>query len=132
VATMRVQVVTPEREVEVCDDATFVLAHGTEGDLGILAGLAPTLIALGLGPLEIEHEGGARDKMLVDGGFLQVKDNNVIVLAEYAVLPSEMDSANVSAEVEELRRRLQAESENESVRKELLRAEAKRKMMQVG
>ena len=129
---LRVQVVTPEREVQVCDDATFVLAHGIEGDLGILPGLAPTLIALGLGPLEIEHEGGARDAMLVDGGFLQVKDNNVIVLAEYAVLPSELSAAEVSAEVEDLRRRLQSEADNEAVRKELLRAEAKHKMIRVG
>lgn len=131
-ATMRIQVVTPEREVEVSDDATFVLAHGIEGDLGIMPGLAPTLIALGLGPLEIEHEGGRRDKMLVDGGFLQVKDNNVIVLAEYAVLPQEMNSASVSAEVEELKRRLQAEAEDESLRKQLARAEAMYKMTQVG
>jgi F-type H+-transporting ATPase subunit epsilon len=131
-ATMRVQVVTPEREVEVSDDATFVLAHGIEGDLGILPGLAPTLIALGVGPLEIEHEGGGRDMMLVDGGFLQVKDNNVIVLAEYAVLPSELNAAEVSAEIDELKRRLQTQAEDESARKELLRAEAKQKMMQVG
>lgn len=129
---LKVQVVTPEREVEVCDDATFVLAHGIEGDLGILPGLAPTLIALGLGPLEIEHDGGTRDSMLVDGGFLQVKDNSVIVLAEYAVLPAEMNAAEVSAEVEELKRRLQSATEDEAARKELLRAQAKQKMIQVG
>jgi F-type H+-transporting ATPase subunit epsilon len=129
---LRVQVVTPEREVEVSDDATFVLAHGIEGDLGVLPGLAPTLIALGVGPLTIEYEGGRRETMLVDGGFLQVKDNNVIVLAEYAVLPAELNATEVSAEVEDLRRRLQSASEDERLRKELMRAEAKQKMIQVG
>lgn len=126
-----VQVVTPEREVEVCDDATFVLAHGIEGDVGILPGHAPLLIALGVGPLSIDRE-GRRDTMLVDGGFLQVKDNTVIVLAEYAVLPSEADGNAVSAEVEDLRRRLQTESENEALRKQLARAEALHKLLQIG
>src|ERR671927_173359 len=98
---LAVQVVTPEREVRVADDATFVLAHGTEGDVGILSGHAPLLIQLGVGPLEIERGEGNRERMLVDGGFLQVKDDNVIVLAEYAVLPDEVDASEVSAEIEQ-------------------------------
>jgi F-type H+-transporting ATPase subunit epsilon len=125
---LSIQVVTPEREVQVCDDATFVLAHGTEGDEGILPGHAPLLIALGIGPLEIERGDNHREKMLVDGGFLQVKNDRVIVLAEYAVLPSEVDAANVSAEIEELRRRLQTETENEHVKRELQRREAMQKL----
>jgi F-type H+-transporting ATPase subunit epsilon len=130
-AQMSVQVVTPEREVEVCDDATFLLAHGIEGDVGILPGHAPLLIALGIGEMRIDR-GDAQNRMLVDGGFLQVKDNKVIVLAEYAVLPDELRSEHVSAEIEELKRRIQAEAENEAVRKALARAEAKWKLLQVG
>ena len=129
---LSVQVVTPEREVEGCDDATFVLAHGIEGDMGILPGIAPILIALGVGELKIER-GERTDRMLIDGGFLQVKNDKVIVLAEYAILSSEIDGPAVSAEVEELRRRLQAEAENEALRRELARAEAKQRfMLQVG
>lgn len=128
---LTIQVVTPEREVTVAEDATFVLAHGVEGDIGILPGHAPLLIALGIGALKIER-GERSERMLVDGGFLQVKDNSVIVLAEYAVLPSEVDASNVSVEIEELRRRLQAEAENEAIRKQLARAEAVQKLIQVG
>jgi F-type H+-transporting ATPase subunit epsilon len=127
---LTVQVVTPEREVTVCDDATFVLAHGTEGDIGVLPGLAPTLIALGVGPLKIE-EGERESFILVDGGFLQVKDDRVIVLAEYAVLPEEASAEEVSARVDELRRRIQAEQENEELRKELARQEALHKMLRM-
>lgn len=128
---LRVQVVTPEREVAVADDVTFVLAHGIEGDVGILPGHAPLLIALGLGPIKIER-GERSELMLVDGGFLQVKDDSVIVLAEYAVLPEDVDATALRAEVEELRRRLQAEAENEAARKQLLRYEAMQKLIQVG
>jgi len=128
---LSIQVVTPEREVVVADDATFVLAHGIEGDVGILPGHAPLLIALGLGPIKIER-GEQTDRMLVDGGFMQVKDDKVIVLAEYAVLPSEVDASVLPAEIEELRRRLQAETENQSIKKELARREALHNLIQVG
>lgn len=128
---LTVQVVTPEREVTVADDSTFVLAHGIEGDVGILSGHAPLLIALGVGPLKIER-GEDAEYMLVDGGFLQVKDDKVIVLAEYAVLPAEVDATGLPAEIAELRRRLQSEAESEALRKQLARAEGLQKMLQVG
>lgn len=128
---LSIQVVTPEREVVVADDATFVLAHGIEGDVGILPGRAPLLITLGLGTIKIER-GERTERMLVDGGFLQVKDNKVIVLAEYAVLPTEIDVTALPQEIDDLRRRLQSEAENESLRKELARREAMQNMINVG
>lgn len=129
---LTVQVVTPEREVQVCDDATFVLAHGIEGDMGILPGIAPVLIALGVGELKIER-GERTDRMLIDGGFLQVKSDKVIVLAEYALLSGEIDPTALPGQIDELRRRLEAEVENEALRRELARAEAKQRfMLQVG
>jgi F-type H+-transporting ATPase subunit epsilon len=127
---LTIEVVTPEREVTVADDATFVLAHGIEGDIGVLPSMAPMLIALGVGPLKIE-QGDTESFILVDGGFLQVKDDRVIVLAEYAVLPSEVNAGEVSARVEELRRRLTAEAEDEEAKRELARQEALSKMLRM-
>jgi len=129
--SLTIQVVTPEREVIVAEDATFVLAHGIEGDVGILPGRAPLLIALGVGALKIQR-GDRTERMLVDGGFLQVKDDKVIVLAEYAILPSQADSAAVSAEIEELRRRLTSEAESAAVKRQLARAEALQQIIGVG
>jgi F-type H+-transporting ATPase subunit epsilon len=127
---LTVEVVTPEREVTVCDDATFVLAHGTEGDVGILPGIAPMLIALGVGPMKIEQ--GERDsQILVDGGFLQVKDDRVIVLAEYAILPEEVTSQGVSDRIDELKRKILADAENEQAKRELARQEALHKMLRI-
>ena len=127
---LTVEVVTPEREVTVADDATFVLAHGTEGDVGILPGIAPMLIALGVGPMKIER--GEQDQsILVDGGFLQVKDDRVIVLAEYAVLPEEANAQAVSERIEELKRKLQADMENEQAKRELARQEALHRMLRI-
>jgi F-type H+-transporting ATPase subunit epsilon len=127
---LTVQVVTPEREVTVCEDATFVLAHGVDGDVGILSGHAPLLIALGVGQLKIER-GESTELMLVDGGFLQVKDDKVIVLAEYAILPREAEIGEVAERVEELRRKIEADMTDEEAKKQLARQEALHKMLRI-
>ena len=127
---LTVEVVTPEREVTVCDDATFVLAHGTEGDVGILPSIAPMLIALGVGPMKIE-QGERESHILVDGGFLQVKDDKVIVLAEYAVLPEEVTAQSVSDRIDELKRKILADAEDEQAKRELARQEALHRMLRI-
>jgi F-type H+-transporting ATPase subunit epsilon len=127
---LKVEVVTPEREVVVAEDATFVLAHGIEGDIGILPSMAPTLIALGVGPMKIEREGGD-EQILLDGGFLQVKDDRVIVLAEYAIVPEDANSQQVSERIEELKRKIQADMDNEHAKRELARQEALHRMLRM-
>jgi F-type H+-transporting ATPase subunit epsilon len=121
---LTVQVVTPEREVVVADDARLVIAKGVEGDVGIMPGHAPLLIALSVGALTLVHEDDRRDVMAVDGGFLQVSRDQVIVLAEYAVLPSEVDIGANEAEINDLRARIAAEAEAEDLKRQLARAEA--------
>jgi F-type H+-transporting ATPase subunit epsilon len=120
---LTVQVVTPEREVEVSDDAEMVVARGVEGEVGIMPGHAPLLIALGVGPLAIVHQGGRREVLAVDGGFLQVSRDQVIVLAEFAVRPAEIDVAATEARIEDLKRRILAEAEAEDLKRQLARAE---------
>ena len=68
---LEVHVVTPEREVW-SGQATEVIAHGVDGDVGILAGHAPLLVHLAIGPLQIQEEDGTWLKAVVDGGFLHV------------------------------------------------------------
>jgi F-type H+-transporting ATPase subunit epsilon len=120
---LTVQIVTPEREVVVCDDATLVIAKGIEGDVGIMTGHAPLLIALGVGPLTLVREGNRREIIAIDGGFLQVSRDQVIVLAEYAILPEEIDVGQTEAEIAELRQRISDHAEEEEAKRRLARAE---------
>ena len=120
---LTIQVVTPEREVEVANDVELVIAKGVEGDVGIMPGHTPLLIALGLGPLTIVRAGGVREVMAVDGGFLQVSRDQVIVLAEYAVMPNEVVTADIDREIEELRREVGDQAGDEGARRRLARAE---------
>jgi len=128
---LKVQIVTPEREVLVEDQASFVLVRTLNGEMGLLPGIAPQLAALGTGPVKIESPSGVR-RMLVDGGFLIVKEDRCTILAEYAVLPDEVDAETVSREIEELRRRIETEVEVEALRKQLARREALHAIIQIG
>ena len=120
---LTVQVVTPEREVVVADDAELVIARGVEGEVGLMTGHTPMLIALSVGPLTLVRTGGQRDVIAIDGGFLQISRDQVIVLAEYAILPSEVDVGATQAEIDDLRRRLASEAESFDLKRRLARAE---------
>ena len=90
-ARLEVFLVTPEREVW-SGEATMVIARGTEGEVGILAGHAPMLIHLAEGPVRIQH-GGGEEQANVPGGFLHVSTDEdvtrVDVLAESVELGSQ-------------------------------------------
>ena len=54
---LEVHIVTPEREVWT-GPAEMLVARGVEGEVGILAGHAPMLVQLAIGPLRIHQEAG--------------------------------------------------------------------------
>lgn len=79
---MRVTVLSPERTV-FDGDAEAVVAPAFDGEVGILPRHAPFLTLLGEGRLVVRAAGGART-VRVRGGFLQVLDDVVRVIAERA------------------------------------------------
>ena len=99
--TLHVEVVTAEREL-YNGEANLVSAPGSEGRLGILPRHAALLTTLAPGDLRIELN-GAEEPLFVSGGFLEVSDNNVTVLADTAEHVEEIDQARA----EEARRRAQ-------------------------
>ena len=99
--TLHVEVVTAEREL-YNGEANLVSAPGSEGRLGILPRHAALLTTLAPGDLRIELN-GAEEPLFVSGGFLEVSDDNVTVLADTAEHAEEIDHARA----EEARRRAQ-------------------------
>src|SRR3954465_14407411 len=63
---------------------------GSEGELGVLPHRAPLVSMLGVGELRI-RKGGAEESFAIVGGFLQVRPDRVVVMAETADLASEID-----------------------------------------
>jgi F-type H+-transporting ATPase subunit epsilon len=123
-APFEVFLVTPEREVW-SGQATMVVARGSEGEVGILAGHAPMLIQLAIGPLFIDPVEGERVAAAIDGGFLHVVtyegETRVDVLAEYADLKDEIDVDRARRQKEEAERRIQ-DPEDAEAATELARA----------
>ena len=99
-AKLTVEIVTAERQVYNETDVDMVVAPGSEGVLGILPRHAPLLTMLRPGALRVK-KGGAEQEMAVTGGFLQVNDDRVLILADYAERADEIDAAVA----EEARRR---------------------------
>ncbi len=124
---LEVHVVTPEREVWA-GTANEVVAHGVDGDVGILTGHAPLLIQLAIGPLQVQLEDGTWLKAVVDGGFMHVSSEEgatrVDVLATNAQLAEEIDVEAVRLRLEELRS-AGVVDEDEQAKSEIAKAEAR-------
>lgn len=79
---LNVSVISPESTL-FTGDAESVVAPAFDGQVGILTGHAPMITALGRGTLRVENAGDVR-QFDVEGGFLQVVDNQVRVVTEHA------------------------------------------------
>ena len=88
-ATIKLDVVTAERSV-FSDDVDEVIAPGVEGQLGILPHHAPLMTTLQPGELTVK-KGGEEFCIAVTGGFLEVRPDRVIVLADAAERDDEID-----------------------------------------
>ena len=88
-ATMRLEVVSPERVV-YSEDVDMIVAPGMDGELGILPRHAPLLTAIKPGEILV-RQGGQDSYMAVSSGFLEVIGNKVTVLADTAEREDEID-----------------------------------------
>src|SRR5687767_13532802 len=88
---LEVSIVTPEREVW-SGEASFVVARAAGGEIGVLPGHAPFLGSLTHARLKIEHEGGPTF-FAVHGGFIEVFEDRVTVLAPVSEEASEIDTS---------------------------------------
>ena len=119
-------IVTPEKQL-VSDEVDQVNAPGTEGDLGILYDHAPLLTNLRSGQLSYEKD-GENVALVVSGGYLEVTDNRVTVLAETGEFLHEIDrerAERAHADAEKLLLTDLSEEEFIETQKKLFRAVAR-------
>ena len=88
--TLHLSVVTPSAMI-VDQDVTYVGAQGLEGDFGVLPGHAALLAALRVGHIFYKTGDDTR-YVFVSGGFAEVSNNKVIVLAETATRAEDIDT----------------------------------------
>jgi F-type H+-transporting ATPase subunit epsilon len=87
-ADLHFELVTPERLVR-SEDVYMVVVPGTEGEFGVLAGHAPYMSTVRDGDLAIYRiEGAQPERIAVRGGFAEVNERGLTVLAESAEEPA--------------------------------------------
>ena len=103
---LHLEIVTPER-LAYEDDVDMVLVPGIDGELGILPHHTPLVSLLGVGELKI-RKGGSEESFAIAGGFLQVRPDKVVVMAETADLASDIDLEKAQQARAEAERALEA------------------------
>lgn len=124
---MQLEIITAQRVV-LTDEVDQVNAPTLSGRVGILPHHAPLLTVLDYGQLDI-YKNGEVTNFALTGGFMEVLDNRVTILADTAERSDEIDLARA----EEARRRAEAQLQAAESQRDLIRAEAelRRAMIQM-
>jgi F-type H+-transporting ATPase subunit epsilon len=116
---LTLEIVTAERLVFSDDNVDMVVAPSVEGEVGILPHHAPLLTLLQIGELRVK-KGADEQSIVIAGGFLEVLNNRVTILADVAERAEEIDAAAA----EDARRRAQDALANRGATADLANAEA--------
>jgi F-type H+-transporting ATPase subunit epsilon len=103
-ATLKLEVITAERQV-LSDDVNTVVAPGVDGELGILPHHAPLITMLKPGELLIRKD-GQETYLFVSGGFLEVRPDKIIILADACERCEEIDIERAEAAKQRAEERL--------------------------
>lgn len=98
------EIVTPERKV-YADHANMIIVKGVAGELGILPNHIPLVTPLKVAPITIKKD-GKNELIAVNGGFMEVRKDKVVILAESAELPGDIDVERAKAAKERAEKRL--------------------------
>jgi len=108
---LTLEVATPTRLV-VAETADEIVVPGSQGYFGVLPGHAAFLTTLGVGEL-MYRVGRDEHYLAVAGGFAEVRNDKVIVLADSAERPEEIDRARAEGARDRAERRLAGRSESD-------------------
>jgi F-type H+-transporting ATPase subunit epsilon len=128
-STFELEIVTPERKFFSGQIETIVLKT-PDGEMGILAGHTPMVVAVSIGPIRIKQNGEWLDAVLNEG-FMEIKQDKTVILTDSAEWPDEIDVNRAKAAQERAQERLQRQlSQAEYIRSQaaLTRALARLKV----
>ncbi|MEL3891895.1 F0F1 ATP synthase subunit epsilon [Ferrovibrio sp. MS7] len=100
--TFGFELVSPEKLL-LSIEAEMVTVPGEEGDMGILPGHSPVISSLRLGVIDVTKAGGGEERIFVAGGFAEMSNNKLTVLAEEAVPVAELKRDKIEAKLKDAR-----------------------------
>jgi F-type H+-transporting ATPase subunit epsilon len=90
------ELVSPERLV-LSEDVVEVVIPASDGQMTVMKDHAPTMTTVKPGLVVVKRADGGEETIFVDGGFADINDNGLSLLAEVAMLTSELDSETLAA-----------------------------------
>ena len=106
--------VSPEASI-VSSEVEMVLIPGIDGDAGILPNHSPFMTTLRQGIVEVTFEEGNVKKYLVEGGFADIIQDKMTILAENSLNLSDSDSNTLKNEIEIINEKLVSALDNEKI-----------------
>ena len=116
---MRLRIVTPVRPV-VDAEVSELIAPGSEGEFGVLPMHVTFLGALKPGIVSYT-EGGTRKRVVISGGYAEVLQDVVTILADDAEMPEEVNGAQAAADMATIQEELTRGTESAELTEKLLR-----------
>lgn len=126
------EIVTPKK-VTYRGAVTSFTAPGVIGGFQVLRSHAPLLSSLAVGEVKIVDAGGLESRYATSGGFVEVRDNKVVMLAETAEKAEEIDVKRAEAARDRAQKRLEEkkiETDTERAKVSLYRAMNRLKVAQ--
>ncbi len=111
---LQLEIVTPEKMV-LSKEVDTVNAPGLQGAFGVLPGHIPFFTALKVGSLHYEAE-GKTEYVFVSGGFAEVSDNKVSILAEVAEKSADIDRERAKKSLERAKERMENQEKYDTAR----------------
>ena len=122
-STFFLEVLTPERKF-FSGEAEGVVFKSVDGEMGVLAEHAPTVVAVDVGPLKINAQGEWKEALVTEG-FAKIMPDKVVILTDTAEYPEEIDINRAKAAKDRAQERLQKQlSQIEYVRSKAALARA--------
>lgn len=103
--SFKLEIVTPKKVVFSSDVQSFT-APGTNGSFQVLVNHAPFLSSIAIGEVKLTDASGVTWRYATAGGFVEVKNNHVVMLAESAERSDEIDVARAEKAKERAQQRL--------------------------
>jgi F-type H+-transporting ATPase subunit epsilon len=109
--TVKVNIVTPDGPVYDLEVA-MVIAKTVSGEIGILPGHIPTVAPLAISAVTLKKEDGSKEFVAVSGGFIEVRPDQISILAPSAEVASSIDLARAKEAMARAEQRLQKKQDD--------------------
>ncbi len=99
-ATFDLELVSPEKLL-LSRPVEMAIIPAAEGEMGVLPGMAPMIVALKGGVIRVQEKGAITEKLFVMGGFAEITPTRVTVLADEATPVADLSRAEAAGRVQE-------------------------------